>query len=107
MTRKYLTLLGICLVLLGCQKGEAIKLAAIVPATGPFEIYGQAVKKGVELAFEELQADPDLPFQLELSVVDSKGEPTFASEKLKEEIESMIDPSLRQEAAKKPSKSNS
>ncbi|MFQ5527882.1 MAG: ABC transporter substrate-binding protein [Thermoanaerobaculia bacterium] len=87
MTRKYLACLGISLTLLGCQQSEVMKFSAIVPATGAFEIYGQAVKKGVELAFEELQAQPDLPFQIELSVVDSGGDPKTAAAKLKEEID--------------------
>ncbi len=87
MTRKYLTFLGISLALLGCQKSEAVKISAILPVTGPFEIYGQAVKKGVELAYEELQADPDLPFALVLNVVDSQGDPKTAAAMLKEEID--------------------
>lgn len=87
MTRKFLACLGISLALASCQKSEAIKFSAIVPATGSFEIYGQAVKKGVELAFEELQGNEDLGFQLELSVVDTQGDPKIAAEKLKEEID--------------------
>ncbi|MCP4202595.1 MAG: ABC transporter substrate-binding protein [bacterium] len=87
MTRKYLAFLGISLALLGCQKDKAIKISVITPITGSFEIYGQAVKKGVELAYEELRANPDLPFQLELTVVDSEGNPELAAAKLKEEFE--------------------
>ena len=87
MTRNYLACLGISLALAGCQKSEVVKFSAIVPETGPFEIYGQAVKKGVELAYEELLAQPDLGFKIELSVVDSQGDPKLAAEKLKEEID--------------------
>lgn len=87
MTRKQLTFFGIGLALLGCQKSESIKIAAIVPATGPFEIYGQAVKKGVELAYEELQADPKLGLKLELLVVDSQGDPATAAGLLEEQFD--------------------
>lgn len=84
MTRKHLIFLGISLALLGCPKSESIQIAAIVPATGPFEIYGQAVKKGVELAYEELKADPKFALPLELTVVDSGGDPAAAAQKLEE-----------------------
>lgn len=87
MTRKHLAFLAISLVLLGCQGSEVIKIAAVVPITGSFEIYGQAVKKGVELAYEELQADPDFSDWLELTIVDSEGSPEIASAKLKEQFE--------------------
>lgn len=87
MTRKHLAFLGISLALLGCPKSESIQIAAIVPATGSFEIYGQAVKKGVELAYEELQADPDLGPRLELNIVDSHGEPGQAAKLLEERFD--------------------
>ena len=87
MARKLLVVLGVSLALVGCQQSEAIKFSAIVPASGPFDIYGQAVKQGVELAYDELQASEEVPFAIELSVVDSKGDPATAAVKLKEEID--------------------
>ena len=64
-----------------------IRIAAIVPITGTFDIYGQAVKKGVELAYEELQADPNFSQWLTLTIDDSEGSPEIASAKLKEQYE--------------------
>lgn len=86
MTRKSLAFLAISMVLLGCQESEVIKVGAVLPITGPFEIYGQAVKKGVELAYEELQADPDFSGWLELTIVDSKGSPEIASAELEDQF---------------------
>ncbi len=87
MTRKNLACLAIVLAFASCERDEVVKFSAIVPATGSFEIYGQAVKKGVELALDELQADVNLPFKLEVSIVDSMGDPKTAAAKLKEEID--------------------
>lgn len=85
--RLFLAVFGVALAAsLGCQKSEAIKIAAVLPATGAFEIYGQAVKKGVELGYEELQARTDLPFQIELSVVDSGGDPASGAQLMEEQI---------------------
>lgn len=87
MSRKYLAALAICLAFAGCEKSETIKFSTIVPATGPFDIYGQSVKKGVELAYDQLLASEDVPYTIELAVVDSKGDPAVAAAKLKEEID--------------------
>lgn len=71
--KKIITLLLICLMamstLSGCGKGsgssnQAIKLGISGPITGGAAIYGQAVKNGIELALEEVNAKGGLQFEL-------------------------------------------
>jgi branched-chain amino acid transport system substrate-binding protein len=67
-------------LLLGCQQDEAVKIGAVLPLTGEYEIYGQAIRKGVDLAYEHLQADGSLPYKVEVTVLDSEGDPAKAAE---------------------------
>ncbi len=70
------------LMVLGCWTDKPIKLAAVVPLTGAHQVYGQAVRNGVELAFEELRADPEFTDELELEVADTQSNPVRAMEEL-------------------------
>jgi branched-chain amino acid transport system substrate-binding protein len=74
------------LFLAACPKDEAIRFSAILPLSGPFQIYGEAVRKGVELAYDELQADPQFNFDLQVEILDSEGDPEKASQLLSDEI---------------------
>jgi branched-chain amino acid transport system substrate-binding protein len=85
--RRALWLVTFLLLLTGCPKGDAVQFSAILPLTGGYEIYGQAVRKGVELAFEVLEARPDYPYSLQLSVVDSESDPNRAAQLLTEQID--------------------
>jgi branched-chain amino acid transport system substrate-binding protein len=79
--------LGLLAVLLvSCGEPEVARVAAILPLTGPSEIYGQPVKKGIELAFEELQGSGALQVPFELTVVDSTGDPTAAASLMEAQI---------------------
>lgn len=69
------------LLLLGCEKKSAVTFGAVLPLTGSAQIYGESVKLGIELAFDELGQDPDQQ-QFELEVVDSQSEPDRAREEL-------------------------
>lgn len=44
--------------------GDAIKIGAIGPITGPAAIYGQAVKNGIEIAIDEVNAKGGVQFEL-------------------------------------------
>ncbi len=80
--RRNLILSLVLLAALGCQQEKVIKFGAVLPLTGEGAVYGQPVSKGVELAFEELEADPDFPYPLELQVVDSETDPQKAHDLL-------------------------
>ena len=84
MIRKYLSLLVIVSAMLGCQQEKFVKFGAVLPLTGEGAVYGQPVKKGVELAFEQLQAAGDFPYPLELTVVDSQSDPEVAKQLLEQ-----------------------
>ncbi|MDX1501861.1 MAG: penicillin-binding protein activator [Thermoanaerobaculia bacterium] len=64
----------------GCGPGEEIEFAAVLPLTGQYEVYGIEIRKGLELALEELQNDTSYPYQLTLDILDSEGDPGQAAE---------------------------
>lgn len=80
-----LSLVMLSVAALACQGDRVVRFAAVVPLSGEYQLYGQAVKKGVELAFEELVTREDIGYELELSVVDSEGDPDKAAALLEEQ----------------------
>ena len=68
----------LALLLLGCPQ-KAVKVGVILPLTGDDATYGNAVKNGLELAFEDIQADSARSTQLELVIVDSESDPQKAA----------------------------
>jgi branched-chain amino acid transport system substrate-binding protein len=67
-----LTLLALSVA--GCQKERTFQIGAVLPLTGEYQLYGQSIQKGVELAFESLVQN-ESQFQFGLSVVDSESDP--------------------------------
>lgn len=90
MIRGKITLLALLLAVFGCQQDTTLRFGAVLPLTGNWAIYGQPVRKGVELAFEQLQARADYPYPLELTVVDSASNPETAEALLREQFESGV-----------------
>ncbi len=78
-----------CLVLLltGCPQ-QAIKVGAVIPMTGENSTYGEAIRKGLELAYNEMKEDPNSGVALELSVVDTESDPAKAATLLAEQYNS-------------------
>lgn len=73
--RRFVTMLTLlALPLAGCQKERTIQIGAVLPLTGEYQLYGQSIQKGVELAFENLVQE-ESQFQYGLSVVDSESDP--------------------------------
>jgi len=66
----------------GCGGGKSVRFAAILPLSGGFEIYGEAIRRGVDLALVDLQARADYPYEVTVTTVDSKGDPELAAELL-------------------------
>jgi len=78
-------LIGLLLVLgaLGaCSDEESYEFAVILPLTGEWSIYGDPIRKGVELALEDVRSR-DLPYEVTIEVLDSKSDPTQAAELLR------------------------
>lgn len=67
--------------LLGCPP-DTVKVAAVLPLTGEAQGYGEAVKRGLELAYQEIQSQTDRQTPIELAVVDSESDPEKAKEML-------------------------
>jgi branched-chain amino acid transport system substrate-binding protein len=80
--RRILVFLALLPVLLGCPGEEVVKFGAVLPLTGEAAIYGLPVHRGIDLAFEHLQSQQDLPYLLELVTVDSESDPEKAKELL-------------------------
>ncbi len=79
MIRRLSSLCVLMLAVVGCQQEKIVKIGAVLPLTGEGSVYGQPVKKGVELAFEQLKAS-DFPYPLELEVFDSESNPEKAKQ---------------------------
>ncbi len=61
----------------GCSE-KVTMIGAVVPISGEDSTYGIAVKNGIELAFEEIQAEEGYTPALELKIVDSESDPEKA-----------------------------
>ncbi|MEM6795718.1 MAG: ABC transporter substrate-binding protein [Acidobacteriota bacterium] len=72
---------ALCLLLAGCPP-ESVTVGGVIPLTGSAEAYGQAVRNGMELAFEEVQADESFTTPFVLEIVDSQSDPAKAKELL-------------------------
>ncbi len=66
--------------LFGCGK-SASRFGAVLPLTGSAAVYGQSIRKGIDLAFDELRKNP-VYGPLELTVVDSGSDPARAASEL-------------------------
>jgi len=68
----------------GCNKGAPVKVGAVLPLSGEFAIYGEPIRKGIDLAFEQITTGGGYPIRLELDIQDSQGDPERAVELLTE-----------------------
>lgn len=79
-----LVLLLFPLVLAGaCSDERTARIGAVLPLSGPWAIYGEPIRKGIELAREETQAEyeaGEFPHRIELWVEDSESQPARAVE---------------------------
>lgn len=73
------------LALTGCPP-ETVKIGAVLPLTGSADIYGEAVRRGLELAFEEIQDDAEYETPLALDIVDSGSDAETAHSLLEQQF---------------------
>jgi branched-chain amino acid transport system substrate-binding protein len=85
--RRYLGLFLLFAALAGCEEDEVIQFGAVLPLTGQYQIYGQSIKKGIEVAMDEIQAREDFPYQISVTILDSEGDPQKAKELLDQEFD--------------------
>jgi branched-chain amino acid transport system substrate-binding protein len=72
---------GLGLTLFGCVGGGPAKLGAVLPLTGSAAVYGQAIRKGIDLAAEQVNKDPKGP-RIQIQVADSGSDPARARKEL-------------------------
>lgn len=77
-------LLAASFSLIGCDKEAPVKVGAVLPLSGEFAIYGEPIRKGIDLAYEQITTGGDYPIPLELDIQDSQGDPQRAAELLTE-----------------------
>lgn len=70
------------LLALSCGSDQPIAVGAVLTLTGDYDYYGIPIRQGVELAYDQIQADQEYPYELELRVVDSESDPETAAEQL-------------------------
>ncbi len=75
-----LTILTLGLAVLGCQP-DVIQIGVVVPLTGEYQSYGEANRRGIELALEEIQSN-GYPLELEAHYDDTGSDPAKAREVL-------------------------
>lgn len=83
-TPRSLLCLLLALGFAGCGSDKPVPVGVVLPLTGEFAIYGESVRRGIELAFEEIEGQEGYPYALELRVADSQGEAARAAELLGE-----------------------
>ena len=76
----FLIVLGV--FTMGCKQDSVVRISAVIPLSGDFQIYGQPVKKGVEVAFEILEARGTLSMPLELEILDTESDTKKAAQLL-------------------------
>lgn len=62
-----------------CGGGGAVQIGAVLPLTGDYAIYGEPIGQGLELAYEQVQANEDLDFEIALEIEDSASDPQQAA----------------------------
>ncbi|HEX2252330.1 MAG TPA: ABC transporter substrate-binding protein [Thermoanaerobaculia bacterium] len=68
------------LLLTGCPGDQPALVGAVLPLSGEFALYGEPIRKGIELAAEQVQANEELGFRVVLEVADSESSPEKAAE---------------------------
>jgi branched-chain amino acid transport system substrate-binding protein len=82
-----LTVVALGLGLGGCGGGEAqpIRIGAVLPLSGDWSLYGEPIRRGIELAHEQVQAEYEnetYPQPVELVIEDSASNPLTAASAL-------------------------
>lgn len=66
--------------LTSCGGGGPVEVGAVLPLSGQFALYGEPIRQGIELAYEQAQANEELDVEIALEFVDSQSDPQQAAE---------------------------
>ena len=71
---------------LACGGEKSVQFGAVLPLTGSGQVYGEALRKGIDLAMEQVALLEDLPQNARVSMViaDSASDPAQAAAKMRE-----------------------
>lgn len=68
--------------LAACGGDKPVPVGVVLPLTGEFGIYGEPIRRGIEVAFEEIEGQEGYPYPLELRIEDSQSDAARAAELL-------------------------
>lgn len=71
----------------GCPD-TTVKIGVVLPLTGVDQVYGEAIKKGVELAYDEIRNDTSRKSPIQIEIVDSQSDPEVAQRLVREQFSS-------------------
>ena len=77
-SRRLLLPLLLGLALAACQGSNKVKVGVVLPLTGDAAVYGQAIRRGIEVAHERIAGTKESPFEIELVWRDSQSDPETA-----------------------------
>lgn len=77
-TRRLLLPLALGLVLAACQGSNKVKVGVVLPLTGGAEVYGKAIRQGIEVAQERAALTKESQYVVEILWRDSKSDPETA-----------------------------
>ena len=80
-----IALCGLGVFASGCGD-KAILIGAVLPLSGEDSVYGEPVRRGIELAYEEIQADVASTVDIALEIVDSGSDPAKARDLLTQQF---------------------
>lgn len=84
---RILIALGLLAVLGACGQEKKAEIGVVLPLTGPWSIYGETIRKGVELAADHVQAEAKQErskLDLVLTIKDSESQPEHAAQLLRQ-----------------------
>lgn len=82
---KVVTALFLLILIGGCGEERVARIGAVLPLSGPWSIYGEPIRKGIELAAEQINQQykaGEFPHRVEVVVRDSESRPEKAAEEL-------------------------
>jgi branched-chain amino acid transport system substrate-binding protein len=82
-----LPILACAAVVAGCPGKGPVTVGVVAPLSGQWELYGRPIVNGIELAHEQLAADPAFPRPIELAIRDSASDPAKAGALLRQVYE--------------------
>jgi len=83
----FLPILACAAALAGCPADRPVTVGVVAPLSGQWELYGRPIANGIELAHEQLSADPSFPRPIELAVRDSQSDPKKSAALLRQVYE--------------------